>query len=173
MRTFIRAVATSSAVLTLTAVTALTALAGSYAEVGMIDPDAPPPVAGEEREVRFTLLQHGVTPVEGGIVTVTATLPGSDLAIRTRATSAGNGEWLATVVFPVDGDWQLRVTHSVFETPAAETYVVGTAGTSIGGVVAIGGVLAAAVLLLAAALAVGRVHRGRRPMPSADPVKAG
>ena len=48
----------------LTALMTGTALAGGWAEVVITDGSEGPPIAGEEREIQFTLLQHGVTAVD-------------------------------------------------------------------------------------------------------------
>ncbi len=77
------------------ALTAATVAAGNYAETSIIDGADTPPTAGEERELRLLLLQHGVTPVDHGSVELTAWLPGTDERLSVVATSVGNGEWVA------------------------------------------------------------------------------
>ena len=106
--------------------TAATVAAGNYAESSIIDGADTPPTAGEERELRLLLLQHGVTPVDHGSVELTAWLPGTDERLAVVATSVGDGEWVADVTFPTAGDWQMRVIHSVFETPPASAIRRGT-----------------------------------------------
>ena len=95
------------AVLALIAVAAGTALAGGMA---IVVPDEPTdgPTAGEPFDVGFTLLQHGVTPVDDGIVEVTLTSPGGQELV-TRAEGQGQGHWLATVTLPEAGDWTWAV----------------------------------------------------------------
>ena len=160
------ALATVMAGLLATAVGAVAA--GNYAEVGYTDGMEAPPTAGEEREIRFSLFQHGVTPVDHGQVTITATTPDS-APMTVEATSLGGGDWLATVTFPAAGDWQLRVTHSEFETPPAVAVSVAEAApswaTSLLPITAIG--MAAVALLAAAALMARRVSRA--PVPSTEP----
>lgn len=116
-----------AALAVLTILTTGAALAGNWAEVTMVPAGGDPPFAGEEAEVRFTLLQHGITPVESGTVEVVAWLPTSGERVAAEATSLGDGEWSASLVFPSDGDWQLRVTHGVFYTPEAAPFSVGPA----------------------------------------------
>jgi hypothetical protein len=124
MRRLIRITLALALPVALAAFTAASVAAGNYAETTIIGGGDPPPTAGEERELRLRLLQHGVTPVEAGRVEFTAWLPGSDEQISVMASSVGNGEWIATVTFPVAGDWQMRVLHSVFETPPPTTFTV-------------------------------------------------
>jgi YtkA-like len=142
--------------------------AGSYADVGFTDGMDAPPTAGEEREIGFTLLQHGVTPVDFGEVTVTATAPGA-APVTVQATPLGDGRWVATVTFPAAGDWQLRVTHTELETPAAVPVSVGEAAfawpASLLPMAAIG--MAAILVLVGAAAIVRRVARS--PIPATDP----
>jgi hypothetical protein len=142
--------------------------AGSYADVGFTDGMVAPPTAGEEREIAFTLLQHGVTPVDFGEVRLTATAAGTD-PVTVQATALGDGRWIAIVTFPAAGDWQLRVTHSELETPPAVTVSVAEAAftwpASFLPMAAIG---VAAILLLVGAAAMAR-RVSRSPLPSADP----
>ena len=56
----------------LTALMTGTALAGGWAEVAITDGSEGPPIAGEEREIQFSLLQHGVTAVDFGEAQLTA-----------------------------------------------------------------------------------------------------
>lgn len=142
--------------------------AGSDADVGFTDGMDAPPTAGEEREIGFTLLQHGVTPVDFGEVTLTATAEGTD-PVAVEATSLGDGRWVASMTFPAAGEWRLRVTHSELETSQAVAVSVAEAAftwpASLLPMAAIGG---AAILLLVGAAAMAR-RVSRPPMPSADP----
>ena len=106
------------------------ALAGNFAAVTFVDGSADPPVAGEAREIRFSLLQHGVTPINYGDVQLTATLPGTDESITVPATSVGDGEWVATLTFPAEGAWEVEVTHSLYETSPATPLAVASADTA-------------------------------------------
>ena len=152
MRRLIRVAAALTAIGLMASFTTTSVLAGNWAETSIIDGADSPPTAGEAREVRFTLMQHGVTPVDFGKVEVAATLPGTDERISVPATHLGAGEWTATVTFPVEGDWQLRIEHSVLETPAASTFSVaqrpGQAWLPM--TASLAGMLVAAVALIAA-----------------------
>jgi YtkA-like len=161
MRRRIRTTLALAMLAALGALTAGTVAAGNYAETSIIDGADTPPTAGEERELRLVLLQHGVTPVDHGSVELTAWLPGTDERLSVVATSVGNGEWVATVTFPTAGDWQMRVIHSVFETPTASAISVAPSPTtawlpaagSIAGML----VLAVALIVVARRMGGGRV----------------
>jgi hypothetical protein len=101
-----------------------TALAGNYGEVTIIDGAAGPPTAGEEREIRFSLLQHGVAPIEDGRVDVTLTHPGTGDDLTVQAVHLGDGIWVARVTFPAAGEWRIGVTHQWFETSPPTTLAV-------------------------------------------------
>jgi hypothetical protein len=165
MRHLIRVAAGLAALVALGGLSTATALAGNFAEVTMTDVAGDPPVAGEEREFRFVLLQHGVSPIDHGTVELQAWLPGSDERITVTATGLGDGEWVATVAFPSQGDWQLRVMHSQFETSPATAIAVGPgAGMAwLPPVASMAGLVLAAVALLGVARLIG----GRRPAASA------
>ena len=144
-----------------------TALAGNFGEVTFIDGADGPPTAGEEREIRFALLQHGLAPIEDGRVDVTLTHAGTGEVLAVQATHLGDGIWAATVVFPLDGDWQVAVGHQWFETSEPTTLAVAPVGATAW----LPGALAVSALAGAAALVVGgmwllggRAAQGRRPV---------
>jgi YtkA-like protein len=173
MRQFFR-LALSLAVMTaLAALTAGSVAAGNYAETSIVDGADTPPTAGEERELRVLLLQHGVTPVDHGSVDLTAWLPATDEHITVPATSVGDGEWLATVTFPTAGDWQVRIVHSVFETPAAMAMAVEPAPTMA--VLPAAGAIAAMLLLALVLIVTARRLAGGRAAtePAGEVVRAG
>jgi hypothetical protein len=171
MRRLIRMAAALAAIGLMATLATTSVVAGNWAETSMVDGADAPPTAGEARELRFTLMQHGVTPVDFGTVELTATLPGSDERISAPATHVGAGEWTATVTFPVEGDWQLRVVHSVFETPAASTFsVAGGPGPAwLPLTASLAGLLLAAVALVAAT----RLLRSRPSGPTERSVAPG
>lgn len=102
-----------------------TALAGGWAEVVMTDASEDPPVAGETGEIQFTLLQHGVTPVDFGDVELTAIHPDTGEELSVAATSLGGGRWSASVTFPVAGSWRIGVRHTDLTTSQPTTLTVG------------------------------------------------
>jgi len=177
MRTIRRFALGAATLVALSTAGAGIALAGNFAAVTFVDGSADPPVAGEGREIRFTLLQHGVAPINDGTVSLTAILPGTDESISVPATNIGDGEWVATVTFPADGDWQVRVTHSVFETSAASTLAVAAAGGTAATVATqpwtfllLAGLVA---LSLGAMAAVAIVRSWREAAPAGSAVRAG
>ena len=148
----------------LMALTAGAAVAGGWAEVTVVDGSEGPPVAGEEREIRFSLLQHGVTAVDFGEVQLTAVNAETGQTINVPATHRGGGSWSAIVTFPVEGDWQIGIAHNELETSPPTILAVdnldGLAG--LPSVLAFGAFLLAAIVVLGSMLLIGR----RRPSPA-------
>jgi hypothetical protein len=124
MRVITRIAAAASSALAMLTLIAGTALAGDWAEVTVAPDAGGPPVAGEDHQLRLTLLQHGMTPVDWGDVNLTGTNPVTGETITVEARSAGGGEWVADVMFPTDGTWQLTVAHSDLETSAVPSLSV-------------------------------------------------
>ena len=153
MRRLIRTTLSLAAIAALAAVTAAAVAAGNYAETSIVEGADTPPTAGEERELRLLLLQHGISPVDHGSVQVVASLPGTDQAVRAVATSLGDGEWLASLTFPTAGDWQLRILHSEFETPPASAFAVAPAAS---GWLRVAGSIGAMLLVAVALILVAR-----------------
>jgi hypothetical protein len=151
----------------LMALATATALAGGMATATISAGDEPP-TAGEEREVRAVLLQHGVDPVDEGRVTISAWLPGTTERLDVPATSVGGGEWVAAMTFPVEGEWRIQVHHGDLLTPAPLIFPVASATT--GGlppaVIPLAGMVAAMTLVGVWRLLAAR----RRP---AAPAEAG
>jgi hypothetical protein len=169
MRRLIRTTLWLAMLAALGALTAGTVAAGNYAETSIVDGADTPPTAGEERELRLLLLQHGVTPVDHGSVELTAWLPGTDEHLSVVATNIGNGEWVANVTFPTAGDWQMRVTHSVFETPPASAIAVAPSPTAawLPAAGSIAGMLLAAVALIVVARRIGGGRVASEPIGEA------
>lgn len=173
MRTLIRTAGALAGLLVILALGATTVLAGGYATATIVDDGTGPPTAGESGEVRVSLLQHGVTPVNDGEVHITATLPGTDERLSVPATSLGGGEWTATITFPADGDWQLRVTHSDLETPAASAFAVAAPAASSLLLLGALAVVLAGGLLTGAFLMARRRRAGVPADPAREPAPAG
>lgn len=135
-----------------------TALAGNFGEVTILDAGAGPPTAGEEREIRFVLLQHGVAPIQDGRVDVTLTNRETGDELIVQAVHQGDGIWAASVVFPEAGDWQVRVTHEWFDTSPPTALAVTSAETAawLPAALAIGGFAAAILVVLGAIVVIGR-----------------
>lgn len=146
-----------------------TALAGNFGEVTFIDGAEGPPTAGEEREIRFSLLQHGVAPIEDGRVDMTLTHGGTGEEMTVQATHLGDGIWAATVTFPLDGDWRIAIGHEWFETSEATTMAV----ASVDGTAWLPGAMAVIALASAAASVVGGMwFLGGRAAEARRPVRA-
>jgi hypothetical protein len=123
-------------------------------------------VAGEELALRYRLLQHGVTPVDHGTVLVTATLPETGERLVVEATSAGDGEWVATMTLPTTCDWQIVVAHADLETSGVAPLTVLDAGSGAAfaspGLPVLLALAAVAVMVLAGITGLGRSRAGRR-----------
>lgn len=156
MDQFRRLAAAVAALLALGALSAIPAWAGNFAEVTIISGAEAPPTVGEEREIRVSLLQHGVTPVDHGTVMVLATLPGTTDTVSAEATSAGGGEWVATISLPAEGEWQLRVAHSVFETSPPTPFPVAAADSWLLPAVPFAGAFLAMLVVVAMMMVLGR-----------------
>jgi len=141
------------------------ALAGGSATVTIVEDGGGAPIAGEEREIRFSLLQHGVTPVDFGSAQLLASLAGSDEQVRVDAINVGDGEWITTVTFPIAGDWSVRVGHSDLATPPPTTVAV----DSRAGLAWLPGALAIGTVLLVVLVLVGASTLLDRRRPAADP----
>jgi hypothetical protein len=129
MRLLSRLFAGLAALVLLLTLVAGTTLAGGYAEVVLPDGAEAPPAPGEHRDLTFTLLQHGVTPVDWGNVTLSAINADTGERISVPAESIGNGEWTAGMTFPSAGDWSMRVLHEDLETSMATTLSVAAPDT--------------------------------------------
>ena len=158
----------------LLALMAAGALAGGMATATISAGDHPP-TAGEEREVRVVLLQHGTAPVDHGTVTISAWLPGSSQRIDVPATSIGDGEWTAAVTFPVEGEWRIQVHHTDLQTPAPLIFPVASASvaTSLPGVAPVAALLLATVGLVGAVLFLRRRAAGTGDATLGEPARAG
>ena len=97
-----------------TLILAGSALAGGWANAVMDDPPSDPPSAGEPITIGFTLLQHGITPVNDPAPTVTIRNAATDEEISVTATQEGaSGHWVAVITFPTEGTWRYEVTHDL------------------------------------------------------------
>ncbi len=110
--TRIRAVLGAIAVAVLIgAVLAAPAVAGGWATV-LIDGDGSATTgrAGEPMAISFTVLQHGVTPVNGDDATVVAIEAQTGDVVRVAAMASGSGGiYRATLVLPHEGRWRWNV----------------------------------------------------------------
>jgi len=155
------------------------ASAGGWATV-LVDREASGSTghAGEPVAVVFTVLQHGVTPVDGEVATVVATDAAAGGQVRVVATADGvAGRYHAALVLPHEGTWRWQVelgglaAQSQFQDVAvtaaltppgagAERPTAGGVDLGAAALVGIGGGLLAAGFLALLA------RRGRKPATS-------
>jgi hypothetical protein len=97
-----------------TLILASAALAGGWANAVMDESPSDPPSAGEPITIGFTLLQHGITPVNDPAPTVTVRNAATGEELSVTATQEGaSGHWVAVITFPSDGTWRYEVTHDL------------------------------------------------------------
>ena len=145
------------------------ALGGGWATAGL----APPPDdigAGDTWNARITILQHGVTPLEGVTPTLTIRNDGTTKTFK-AAPTAETGVYVAKVVFPTEGKWSYEVYDGFGEYGGAKTHSFApvSIGTSSGGglpFVAIIGIAALFVGALGGLYLLARRVRVRAPAPS-------
>jgi hypothetical protein len=66
--------------------------------------------AGEEFEIGFTVLQHGVTPVTGITPIISGTLTGGKESMSVMAEAEGEpGHYVASLNFPKSGEWSWKI----------------------------------------------------------------
>jgi hypothetical protein len=166
---------------TLALIVALPTAAGGWASV--TGEELTPSSDDGVSVVRFTLLQHGVTPVDWGAATIVAVNDDSGEQVSVSATpmTDGSGEWTARLALPAAGSWTLTIGHQDLEVVAAQPMqltVAASAETSAGSpaaAVTIGLVLLAAALILplSAAAVLARRRASVADRAGADPVTAG
>ena len=136
-----RALAASAAAATLTLLMASTAFAGGWASA-TLDRQPTDPGEGGTLVVGFTLLQHGVTPVDWGQPVVALVNADTGARVTADAVQSGAiGHWTAQLTAPAAGSWSLELRHDLEVVPVnfepitvggpatAETGAVGTAGS--------------------------------------------
>jgi hypothetical protein len=111
------------------------ALAGGWATAGL----APPPEGvgpGDTWNAQITVLQHGQTPLDGVVPTVTIH-NGSETRTFTAEPAGQPGKYVAQVVFPSAGTWSYDVYDGFTQYGGATTHKF--APVSIGAVADDGG----------------------------------
>lgn len=145
------------------------ALAGGWATAGL----APPPDevgAGDTWNARITILQHGETPLDGVVPTVTIRNGGTAKSFTAKPTDE-SGVYAASVVFPSAGKWTYEVKDGFDLYGGGQTHKFGAVdiGGGTGGgfpVLAIGAIGALAVAVIALMYLLARRVRVRAPAPS-------
>jgi hypothetical protein len=160
------ALATTAAVL-LTGALASAAAAGGWALATL---DAPPtePGVGGTVTVGFTLMQHGVTPVDWGQPLVMLVETASGETVTAVAHPSGSvGHWTAQLTVPAAGSWNLSIRHELQVEPGTfKPFSVGDAAEAAAGPPlspALGGaaLFLALLLVVAAAIGAGAWRRSR------------
>jgi hypothetical protein len=96
-------------------VLASVAAAGGWAQVSAKNMPVDPP-AGEPTTIELAVSQHGVTAVSWPDLTVIATNEASGDVIRVAAEAKGPvGAYIATIVFPSEGQWVLTFDSTDLE----------------------------------------------------------
>jgi hypothetical protein len=118
--------ASSASILTL--ILAATAFAGGWANAVMDTPPDDPAGPNEPVTLGFTLMQHGVTPVDWGTAQIVLTNDQTGQEIVANATPSGRiGHWTAEVTLPGAGSWSYQVRHDL------EITLMGAQPISVGG----------------------------------------
>lgn len=145
------------------------ALGGGWATAGL----APPPEdvgAGDTWNARITILQHGQTPLDGVVPTVTINNGDTTKSFTAKPTGEA-GIYLAKVVFPSAGKWSYEVADGFNTYGGGQTHTFApiTIGAGSGGgvpffaIIGIGGLALAGIALL---YLLARRVRVRAPAPS-------
>lgn len=141
--------------------------AGGWA-VATLDGETPAPTAGEPFDVTFTLMQHGVTPVNSGTAIVVATGPDGRQLTFTARRAPAQAHWIATVTLPSAGTWQWRVelpNQLEVESEDFATLQVAASGTAPASGPLLAGILALAALAVGLFLVLWRpALRRSRPV---------
>ena len=96
-------------------VLASVAVAGGWAQVSAKNLPVDPP-AGEPTTIELAVSQHGVTAVSWPDLTVIATNEASGDVVRVAAEAKGPvGSYVATIVFPTEGEWVLTFDSTDLE----------------------------------------------------------
>lgn len=133
MRRRLALAATSASLLSL--ILAATAFAGGWANAVMDAPPDGPAGTNEPLTLGFTLMQHGVTPVDWGNAQIVLTNDETGQEIVATATPQGaTGHWIAEVTLPADGSWSYQVRHDLeISLMRAQPIVVGDAPRAAAG----------------------------------------
>jgi hypothetical protein len=119
----------------LTLIMASSALAGGWANAVMDTPPDDPVTPGQPITIGFTLLQHGVTPVDWGTAQVVLTneATGQSVTFDSRPQGAV-GHWVAEISAPAEGTWSYEVRHDlVIEMTGFDPITVGPATAQAAG----------------------------------------
>jgi hypothetical protein len=147
-----RAATAALSAIALTLIMATSALAGGWANAIMDTPPDDPGGPGQPITIGFTLLQHGVTPVDWGKAQVVLTNEATGRSVTFDAQPQGAvGHWVAEISLPADGTWSYEVRHDLeIEMMGFDPITVGPAAAQAAGLPASTSVGVQPALLLAA-----------------------
>jgi len=79
-------------------------------------------VAGETYEMHYSILQHGMNPIDIDATTVVLTPTGGGDTLTFEGRSTGEtGRYAVEVAVPAEGSWTWQVTQGIFEPQALGT----------------------------------------------------
>jgi hypothetical protein len=130
-----RAAAASLSAAALTLLLATTAFAGGWANAIADTPPDDPGGPNQPITIGFTLLQHGVTPVDWGTTLVVFTNEASGRSVTVSAEPQGaKGHWAAEVTLPANGTWSTQIRHDLeIVMTGFEPIIIGPAATTSAG----------------------------------------
>lgn len=109
-----RAATAALSAMALTLILATSALAGGWANAIMDSPPDDPGGPNQPITIGFSLLQHGVTPVDWGTAQVVLTNEATGQSVTVDAAPQGKaGHWVAEVSVPAEGTWSYEVRHDL------------------------------------------------------------
>jgi len=146
-----RATTAALSAIALTLMIATSALAGGWAKAIMDTPPDDPSSPGQPISIGFTLLQHGVTPVDWGTAQVVLTNDATGRSVTFDAQPQGAvGHWVAEISVPAGGTWRYQVRHDLeIEMTGFNPITVGPAAAQAAGTTASTSIDVQPALLLA------------------------
>jgi hypothetical protein len=112
---------------------ATTVTAGGWASITADDATPPQPNAGQEIQLGFNVLQHGVTPISSVQATLIATNAATGHKVTVAASPQGaEGHYVALVTFPEAGfwTWHVEITDLIGESVPSVVTVLTASGAA-------------------------------------------
>ena len=141
-----------AAALLLLGLTLTGAQAGGWATIVADSTNPPQPNAGEKFTFGFTVLQHGVTPVDWGqpLVMLVNGETGQRVTVEAHQSGA-KGHWSAELTVPSAGSWTLDIRHDLEVVPVDFQPIVVGGPAAAAPQASTGGLISAPALLAVAA----------------------
>ena len=135
----------------------------------MVSLDSTPAVhAGDDTEIGFTVLRHGVTPESSDDIDIVLTGPDGTTHRFDAVQQGAVGHHVATITLPDEGDYRWHVTGQFVDADLGTLEVMAPSGggpTWTWDVVQWGSATLAVVMVGFAVLELRRAHRDRRTEP--------